>query len=300
MISHHDIRQTAVQFLYGVGIQSTDEGNPESFDFSSWDIVLEPAQADLAKSRAKAVEHLTRDRADKVRVFRTRSEAAIAAMKDDLATSDLRDALEDLLKREHSLDETIKMVRNAAKKADRGNFAALEDAFAPLFLTNETLLQLRSRFLTMIQDHPGYMGVLAPLSASLNRVQEISERLRDVQHPGKAIRKSEIAKLVEGTGDMEEIRVETEKLVRGVLSQLKDLDGAIAQVTDNFSPARVSLVDRAILRIATYELKNCPDLPVPVIIKEAIILAEEYSVNEATKFVNGVLAGVASLYRPKV
>lgn len=299
MISPHDIRQTAVQFLYGVGIQQANEGAPESFDFSSWDIVLEPAKADLAKARAKAVEHLTRDRADKLRVLQTRADAAIAAMKDDLTTSDLRDSLEDILKREYSLDETIKSVRAAAKGADRTEFAVLEASFAPLFVANGTLIQLRSRLLTMIQDKPGYASVLSPLAASLNRIQEISERLRDVEQPAEAVRKSEIAKLVEGTGDMTALRNETEKLVRAVVSQIDELDGAIAQVTDNFSPARVSPVDRAILRIAAYELKNCPELPVPVIIKEAIILAEEYSVNEATKFVNGVLAGVAGIYRPQ-
>lgn len=297
MISRHDIRQTAVQFLYGVGLQPEGAQTGELCDFSSWDIVLEPVKADLARARVKAVEHLARARAAKVNTLQTKAEAAVLAMKDDLATSDLRDSIKDILKREDALDDAIKSLKAAARNKDMADISSLEALLNTFFIANETLLQLRSRVLTMVQDYPVYASVLSSLSSALAKMQEMGEQLRGVEHPEQSPNKSEILKVVDGVAGMEELHRETEKLVRGVLSQLDEIDATIAGTTDNFSPTRVSPVDRAILRIAAYELKNCPELPVPVIIKEAILLAESYSVNEATKFVNGVLAGVSSIYR---
>jgi N utilization substance protein B len=52
-------------------------------------------------------------------------------------------------------------------------------------------------------------------------------------------------------------------------------------------------VDRAILRIATWELLYNPDIPTEVAISEAVALASELSTEESPKFVNGVLARLA-------
>ncbi len=57
-------------------------------------------------------------------------------------------------------------------------------------------------------------------------------------------------------------------------------------------------VDRAILRIATYELISELDVPVAVVIDEAVELAKEYSTEESPRFVNGVLAAIADTVRP--
>lgn len=52
-------------------------------------------------------------------------------------------------------------------------------------------------------------------------------------------------------------------------------------------------VDRAILRIATWELLYNPEIPTEVAISEAVALASELSTDESPKFVNGVLARLA-------
>jgi N utilization substance protein B len=60
---------------------------------------------------------------------------------------------------------------------------------------------------------------------------------------------------------------------------------------------RMPVVDRALLRMATYELLARPDVPTGVVISEAVELATEYSTDESGRFVNGVLGTIAGLLR---
>jgi N utilization substance protein B len=52
-------------------------------------------------------------------------------------------------------------------------------------------------------------------------------------------------------------------------------------------------VDRALLRLATYELLHQADVPVGVVISEAVELASEFSTDDSGRFVNGVLSAIA-------
>ena len=54
------------------------------------------------------------------------------------------------------------------------------------------------------------------------------------------------------------------------------------------------VVDRALLRMATYELLARPDVPTGAVISEAVELATQYSTEESGRFVNGVLATIAT------
>jgi N utilization substance protein B len=56
--------------------------------------------------------------------------------------------------------------------------------------------------------------------------------------------------------------------------------------------SRLSQVDRSILRLSTYQLKFCDDIPDKVVINEAIELAKKYSGAQSPKFVNGVLDAI--------
>ena len=58
------------------------------------------------------------------------------------------------------------------------------------------------------------------------------------------------------------------------------------------------VVDRCILRIAAYELGYEPEVPTAVAISEAVELAKQYSTKDSGRFVNGLLARVATEVRP--
>lgn len=79
-------------------------------------------------------------------------------------------------------------------------------------------------------------------------------------------------------------------LVTGTNENIKDIDKIVAGHAQNWSLARMSAVDRAILRMATYEIVFSEDrAPVPAIIDEAIELAKKYSTENSGKFINGLL-----------
>jgi N utilization substance protein B len=83
------------------------------------------------------------------------------------------------------------------------------------------------------------------------------------------------------------------ELVEGVSAQAARIDGLIGTAAVDWEVERMPVVDRTILRLATYELLERSDTPVAVIIDEAVELAKEYSTEQSGGFVNGVLVTVA-------
>lgn len=85
------------------------------------------------------------------------------------------------------------------------------------------------------------------------------------------------------------VRRYAERLIRGVCENRASLDAAIAAALDNWSLDRVGHVERAVLRIALYEMRDVPDVPPSVAINEAIEVVKRYGNDEAPRFVNGIL-----------
>ena len=78
-------------------------------------------------------------------------------------------------------------------------------------------------------------------------------------------------------------------LVQGALSSRDELDKLIAKFAPEYPVDQLAIVDRNVLRLAFYELKNMGDVPVKVAINEAVELAKLYGSDSAPRFVNGVL-----------
>lgn len=81
------------------------------------------------------------------------------------------------------------------------------------------------------------------------------------------------------------------KLVTGVWESRRALDEEIAAAATGWRLERMPAVDRAVLRLALYELRHT-DTPVGVVISEAVELAKQYSTARSGAFVNGVLAAL--------
>lgn len=82
-------------------------------------------------------------------------------------------------------------------------------------------------------------------------------------------------------------------LVEGVLGHQDDIDALITEHAHSWTLPRLPGVDRALLRIAIFELLYCPDVPNAVAIDEAMELAKSLSTDESPNFINGVLGAVA-------
>ncbi|MDQ0256251.1 N utilization substance protein B [Evansella vedderi] len=87
-------------------------------------------------------------------------------------------------------------------------------------------------------------------------------------------------------------------LVNGTVEHLEEIDQLLQSALTNWSLSRVSRVDRAILRMAAYEMKWVDDIPVNVSINEAIDIAKGFTGDvESGKFVNGVLSKLAGMLK---
>jgi len=83
------------------------------------------------------------------------------------------------------------------------------------------------------------------------------------------------------------------ELVHGVVLNIELIDQQISRASAHWSLSRMARVDRNILRIATFELLFCEDVPPKVSINEAIEIAKRFSAPDATTFINGVLDTIA-------
>ena len=82
------------------------------------------------------------------------------------------------------------------------------------------------------------------------------------------------------------------ELVEGVTGNIALLDEVLEEHAEGWTVDRMPAVDRAVLRLALYELLVRDDVPDAVVIDEAVELAKALSTDESPKFVNGVLGRV--------
>jgi transcription antitermination protein NusB len=89
-----------------------------------------------------------------------------------------------------------------------------------------------------------------------------------------------------------EVMTLAEGLVRGVAEHRRAIDETIERISTNWRLDRMPKVDRNVLRLAVYELLQT-DVPVKVVINEAIELGKKYGSESSGAFVNGVLDKIA-------
>ena len=88
------------------------------------------------------------------------------------------------------------------------------------------------------------------------------------------------------------------KILKGVTKSQKDIDLNINDNLIGWSLSRIDSVSRAILRSALYELRECNDIPVKVIINEYIEISKSFFEGEEPNFINGILDKISKIYRP--
>jgi N utilization substance protein B len=83
-------------------------------------------------------------------------------------------------------------------------------------------------------------------------------------------------------------------LVEGVEDHRERIDAAIAAHAKGWTLARMPIIDLTVMRIAAFELLGKPDVPVAVVLDEAVELAKRFGSEESSAFVNGVLDRIAA------
>ncbi len=114
-----------------------------------------------------------------------------------------------------------------------------------------------------------------------------------VDFTDKEIDKNDLEEFWADKNESEDVRKFTEEIVSGTLNKIKEIDMLIEKFAENWALNRMAVVDRNILRFATYEIFYRDDIPSAVTINEALEIAKKYSSSESVPFLNGVLDRLA-------
>jgi len=87
------------------------------------------------------------------------------------------------------------------------------------------------------------------------------------------------------------------EVVTGVGVHMDELDTWITGYAKDWTIERMPALDRALLRMGIFELLHRPDVPTGAVISEAVELAQRFSTDESSRFVNGMLARIAEAVR---
>ncbi|MBI5057171.1 MAG: transcription antitermination factor NusB [Nitrospirae bacterium] len=90
----------------------------------------------------------------------------------------------------------------------------------------------------------------------------------------------------------------TRDIVVNTRKNLAEIDATIKKAAEHWSLERMAVIDRNILRAATYELLYRKDIPPSVVMNEALEIAKKYSTEESSPFINGILDKIARLMTP--
>ncbi len=115
------------------------------------------------------------------------------------------------------------------------------------------------------------------------------------QLSGNAIEQVELSMAT--SNDMKKVDTALfKRLIRGVGEHADELDIAIKPYLGRL-PEELDPIEKAILRIATFELKECIDIPYRVVINESVELAKTFGAQESHKFINGALDKAVRKFR---
>ncbi len=93
----------------------------------------------------------------------------------------------------------------------------------------------------------------------------------------------------DGLDEGEEVKEFALSIVKSTKEHIPEIDEVIIKAAKNWSLERMAVIDRNILRAATYELLYRNDIPHSVVINEALEIAKKYSTHESASFINGIL-----------
>jgi len=102
----------------------------------------------------------------------------------------------------------------------------------------------------------------------------------------------EVDEYLRGQSEDPEVISFAAALVRGTWERKALIDAKIEEIARNWQLHRMAVIDRNILRLATYELLFLDDIPPLVTINEAIEIAKKYSTKNSGPFVNGILDNI--------
>ena len=255
MLKRRNIREAAIQFLYLADLEDGPEA--ANMEEAFWQMIQESSLKKLNLAKAKAILHVAQGRDGRILKLNQLASAIQPELAAGNRSKDVIAPLKELVTQENELSRQIEALKS--------------------FLQNKSDNPVPDQ---MIQD-------AMDVNHSLIQARLTSQRLASIDDPDSTI--VDFAHLRRSSSELSTFRRETQELVAHILQHKEEIDASLAGVIENYAPQRVDPVDRAILRLATYELKMSDDIPRAVTINEAIEIAKKFGTNESARFINGVL-----------
>lgn len=274
------LRETVVQFLYSIGTNSSEEDEEKAIR-----LILEALRTKILLSRCKAVLHLEQGRAKRLPALEELVRQTFRIDEIPTGQNPLT-PIRELAKSETKLQAELESLRLEIK----GNKhpARLQDLLQRCEKLNQESRSALARLTTPRPSLPAVESTRTMALELCSQIPRYSERLLDAlsETPSEA---PELAPLRKAQKAEQDQRDEITALVEAMNKHITEIDTAIESSVDNYSPQRIDRVDRAILRLGTYELLKCPEVPPAAAINEAIEIAREYGSTESPRFINGIL-----------
>ena len=291
MPSRRHIREAVVQFLYCADLEGG--ADPAALRGPFWDFVTESDRRSLQLATFRTVHHLAHGREGRLAEFVERQSLANTLLSAWPQAESLKIDLKRIAELESGWSTSFAKLERLPKDDDDASVAeSFGDALQVLFKTDRDLAAARRRFLEGMEDFPALRGQMEAVAATIRRLQRISDRLRMVEEPEKFPEQGDLARLRDSKADILALQKKADALVDFILSKKELIDATLAAVVENFAPERIDPVDRAILRLGTYEILH-EAAPPKVVINEAIELAKRFGTTDSRRFVNGVLDKIA-------
>jgi len=286
MYKRRDIRETAVQFLY---FSDLEEGaDPSEMQSTFWQIIQETSLKKLTLAKAKAVIHLSQGRTGRMEKLTNLTELALAELKAAGNMTTLTVPLRAVLRSESKLSAAIELLKSATQS--KSGESLIDSRLSDVYTANHVAEDARDDFQAALQDSPTWRKKLEAITATMDHLERISDRIDALENLESTSKPAHgFEHLHASSKEILAFRKETEELVQGILKHKDSIDAKLAEIVENYSPSRVSPVDRAILRMGTYEILHCDDIPRAVSINEAIEIAKKFGSSESARFINGIL-----------
>lgn len=286
MYKRRDIREAAVQFLYFSDLESGPE--TQEMEQALWEMIQEEDLRKLSRAKFKAVLHVLQGRDTKLAKLIRHAEELSPLLKADPGSESLYQGLSKILKQESRMNAVIDIFKTL-KPTDQDN-THQDPSLADIIQVNSSLMTLRHAFLDQLPDFPQWKNALEPVTAAIQHLNRVSERLCAIDDPTSTM--GDFTHIQKITGEMKSFRDDVHALVNGVQQQRETIDTTIGNIVTNYAPDRIAPVDRSILRLSVFEILFCEEIPKAVSINEAIEIAKQFSTSESGRFINGVLDAI--------
>lgn len=289
-INKSKVRQSALSLIYAV---EENGGGLQDFDLNLfWRISQEKETDHYRQALCKAIAHVARASADSARLLATRAQSVLDALHGDMTAARLVEDMERLVKRSSEFDAALAAMRYCAKDKRQDTTDKLELCCKDVIALAIAVEGLGRDMQPSLEDFPVYRKVLDPLKSAIMRRGKLMAAVAALATPLMLEGQQEFTGLVRCARVLEELRPAAEEFALAVLARKPQLEERLTALLQNYSTARLDVVDRCILYIALYELEYTK-LETPIVVSEANALADAYSGGKSAPFIHGIISAAA-------